>query len=68
MSLKDDLGKKLYDVRLRDKHLAEGKFSQGDLEKHLKDLPDDQANYTTTDKESRRPDPSSSNTGGSSLQ
>ena len=50
MSLKDDLEKKKFDRRLLDKHVAEGKVKQAEVEEYLKSLPDDQANYTTTGK------------------
>ena len=50
MSLKDDLKKKVFDRRLIDKHVADGKIKQSEVEEYLKNLPDDQANYTTTGK------------------
>ena len=41
MRLCDALKKKEMDVRLRDRHVAEGKLNAKDVEKYLKSLPDD---------------------------
>ena len=41
MRLCDALKKKEMDVRLRDRHIAEGKLDAKGVEKYLKSLPDD---------------------------
>ncbi len=51
MRLSRALKEKLYDVRLRDKLLAEGKLSQEELQTYLKSLPDDEKNLTWTETE-----------------
>jgi len=44
MKLDRALKAKVLDVRLRDKLLAEGKITQADVDKYLKELPDDSDN------------------------
>lgn len=65
MRLRRALQEKLLDVRLRDKLIAEGKISNEEVEKYLKDLPDDQDNMVYADLTTKKsgqaaPDPSSS--------
>ena len=49
MRLSKALKDKLYDVRLRDKLIAEGKVSKEEVEKLLNSLPDEQSNVVYTD-------------------
>lgn len=46
MGLRSSLEEKLFDTRLRDKLLADGKLTQEELENYLKSLPDDATNGT----------------------
>ena len=48
MRLARALKEKLHDVRLRDKLLAEGKIKKEEVEKFLKELPDDEASARYT--------------------
>ncbi len=52
MQLCHALEEKKIDVRLRDRHLAEGKLSQKDMEQALKSLPDDKENMVELGAES----------------
>lgn len=50
MRLKKALNEKILDVRLRDKLVQEGeKLNTAEVEKYLKQLPDDQANVSYTE-------------------
>lgn len=56
MRLCDALKEKELDLRLLDRHLAEGKLKQADVDKYLKSLPDEEGKYQETnpvEKESR---------------
>lgn len=48
MRLARALKEKLHDVRLRDKLIAEGKIKKEEVEKLLKELPDEAANVRYT--------------------
>lgn len=48
MRLARALKEKIYDIRLRDKLVAEGKIEKEDIEKFLKELPDESANLRHT--------------------
>ncbi len=48
MRLARALEDKKYDVRLRDKAVADKKLESKDVEEYLKNLDDDQTRYTTT--------------------
>jgi len=50
MRLTFALKEKEMDLRLRDKHIAEGKVTKATVDQYLSSLPDDSANLTTTDK------------------
>ena len=45
MQLKDALENKEFDVRIRDRLMAEGKVSHEDFKKFLETLPDEEGNY-----------------------
>ena len=45
MKLKIALDDKLMDVRLRDRHLGDGKISKSDLDSFLTALPSEEGNY-----------------------
>ncbi len=51
MKLRKALEEKLLDVRLRDRLLAEGKISKEEVEKVLKNLPDDSSNAVALESE-----------------
>ena len=55
MSLSDALKEKVMDVRLRDKHLAEGQITKEELESYISNLSDDIQNsqplYPETEEE-----------------
>lgn len=48
MRLCDALTQKEMDVRLRDRHLAEGKIKSADVETYLNSLTDDESNLVET--------------------
>ena len=50
MELKMALDEKMMDSRLRDRLIAEGKLKKEEVEKILKNLPDDATNLTTVEK------------------
>lgn len=54
MRLARALKEKIYDVRLRDKLIAEGKLKKEDVEKVLKELPDESENLRYTGKDPRQ--------------
>jgi hypothetical protein len=49
MKLRQALEEKLHDVRLRDRLLAEGKISKEEVQKLIKQLPDDAATAVSLD-------------------
>jgi hypothetical protein len=49
MELKLALDEKMMDNRLRDRLIAEGKLKKDEVEKSLKNLPDDTANMMTVE-------------------
>ena len=56
MKLKLALDEKLMDVRLRDRHLSEGKITNESIDSFLADLPADDANLEKiVDKEAAAP-------------
>jgi hypothetical protein len=51
MRLSRALKEKKLDLRLRDKNVIEGNLPKEEVEKYLKELPDDAENATQTEKE-----------------
>jgi hypothetical protein len=49
MKLRQALDEKQHDLRIRDRLLAEGKVKSTDIQKYLKDLPDDEKNASFSD-------------------
>jgi len=56
MRLKKALDEKLMDVRIRDKHLMEGKVSRAQVDEFLAKLPDDTNNLGHTEGRETRPE------------
>lgn len=54
MELKEALEEKVYDLRLRDRLVAEGKLKKEELEKFLKNLKDETDNYVTLGSASKK--------------
>jgi hypothetical protein len=57
MRLKEAIGEKILDLRLRDKLLAEGKITQAEIDKYLEQLPDNAETSEMVDS-GRLPSPS----------
>jgi hypothetical protein len=57
MRLGEALLDKNLDVRLRDKHLTDGKISASEVKKYTEALPDEEGNYTFTTEERARTAP-----------
>jgi len=50
MRLSKALKEKELDLRLRDKHIVEGKLSKAEVDQYLANLPDDGNKLTTTER------------------